>query len=77
MKNTLWLALLVFLSFCAEKATPPTPVLPVPNEHQIAWQELEFYGFVHFNMNTFSDREWGFGDEKTEMFNPSDLQPRQ
>ncbi len=77
MKNTLWLSLLVVLSFCAEKATPPAPVLPVPAPRQIAWQELEYYGFIHFNMNTFSDREWGFGDEKPEMFNPSDLQPRQ
>ncbi|MDR7128414.1 alpha-L-fucosidase [Algoriphagus sp. 4150] len=77
MKNTLWLVLLLALSFCAEKAAPPTPVLPVPEPRQIAWQELEYYGFLHFNMNTFSDREWGFGDEKPEMFDPSDLQPRQ
>ncbi|PZX58417.1 alpha-L-fucosidase [Algoriphagus ratkowskyi] len=77
MKNTLWLLLLVSLSFCTEKATPPAPVLPIPNEHQIAWQELEYYGFIHFNMNTFSDREWGFGDEKPEMFNPSELDTRQ
>ena len=77
MKNTFWLLLLLALSFCSEKATPPAPVLPVPEPRQIAWQELEYYGFLHFNMNTFSDREWGFGDEKPEMFNPSDLQPRQ
>ncbi|PZX57886.1 alpha-L-fucosidase [Algoriphagus chordae] len=77
MKNTLWLALLLCLSFCAEKASPPAPVLPIPDAKQIAWQELEYYGFVHFNMNTFSDREWGFGDEKPEMFNPTELDARQ
>tara|TARA_R110002020_G_scaffold32992_8_gene100994 strand:- start:122 stop:2170 length:2049 start_codon:yes stop_codon:yes gene_type:complete len=77
MKNSLWLTLLLALSFCQEKVAPPAPVSPVPEPRQIAWQELEYYGFLHFNMNTFSDREWGFGDEKPEMFNPSDLQPRQ
>ena len=77
MKKLIWPAFLLLLSFCQEKAAPPAPVLPVPEPRQIAWQELEYYGFVHFNMNTFSDREWGFGDEKPEMFNPSEMDPRQ
>lgn len=77
MKKFVWPLLALGLSFCQEKATRPEPVLPVPSERQISWQELEFYGFVHFNMNTFSDREWGFGDEKPEQFNPTQLDARQ
>lgn len=77
MKKYVWPFLALGLSFCAEKATPPEPILPIPNERQIAWQELQYYGFVHFNMNTFSDREWGFGDEKPEQFNPTALDARQ
>ncbi|GAB3228452.1 alpha-L-fucosidase [Algoriphagus aestuariicola] len=77
MKKYVWPFLALGLSYCQEKAVPPAPVLPVPHERQIAWQELQFYGFVHFNMNTFSDREWGFGDEKPEQFNPTALDARQ
>ncbi|GAB2494365.1 alpha-L-fucosidase [Algoriphagus taiwanensis] len=77
MKKYAWPLLALGLSFCAEKAAPPEPILPIPTERQIAWQELQFYGFVHFNMNTFSDREWGFGDEKPEQFNPTALDARQ
>jgi len=77
MRKLIWPLCLLILSFCQEKAAPPEPILPIPSERQIAWQELEYYGFVHFNMNTFSDREWGFGDEKPEQFNPSELDVRQ
>ncbi|GAA0877873.1 alpha-L-fucosidase [Algoriphagus jejuensis] len=77
MKKYVWPFLALGLSYCQEKAAPPSPVLPVPHERQIAWQEMQFYGFVHFNMNTFSDREWGFGDEKPEQFNPTELDAKQ
>jgi len=77
MKKYIWPALFLGLTFCQEKGTPPAPVEPTPSPRQIAWQELEYYGFIHFNMNTFSDREWGFGDEKPEQFNPTALDTRQ
>ncbi|SIN99276.1 alpha-L-fucosidase [Algoriphagus halophilus] len=77
MKKYIWPALLLGLTFCQEKGAPITPVEPTPAPRQIAWQELEYYGFLHFNMNTFSDREWGFGDEKPEQFNPTALDARQ
>ena len=38
---------------------------------------MEFYAFVHFNMNTFTNMEWGFGNENPELFNPTDLDCRQ
>ncbi len=50
---------------------------PVPSEAQLRWHEMEYYAFVHFNMNTFTDMEWGSGGEKPEQFNPTALDCRQ
>ncbi|KAA3635116.1 MAG: alpha-L-fucosidase, partial [Bacteroidetes bacterium] len=44
---------------------------------QLAWQEIEFYAFFHFNMNTFTNMEWGLGDETPESFNPTELDCKQ
>jgi alpha-L-fucosidase len=55
----------------------PAPIGPVPSPRQLAWQELEFYGFIHFSINSFTDKEWGFGDESPSLFNPSALDARQ
>lgn len=56
---------------------PPEPFGPVPSERQLAWHEMEYYMFVHFTVNTFTDKEWGFGDEKESVFNPTELDCRQ
>ncbi|HSI77569.1 MAG TPA: alpha-L-fucosidase [Lunatimonas sp.] len=71
------LLMAVLISCNTSTALPPTPVLPVPNDHQLAWQDLEFYGFVHFNMNTFTNMEWGTGAEDPELFNPTEFDANQ
>lgn len=42
----------------------------VPSKRQLDWFETEFYGFVHFGVNTFTDKEWGDGTESPSIFNP-------
>ncbi len=44
-----------------------------PSKRQLDWFDLEFYGFVHFGPNTFTNREWGLGDEPESIFNPTEL----
>ena len=62
---------------CTDSVTPPAPVGPVPSEDQLNWQEMEFYGFLHFNMNTFTNIEWGYGDKSPTLFNPVELDTKQ
>lgn len=44
-----------------------------PSERQVAVQEMEFYSFIHFTINTYTDKEWGHGDEDPAIFNPVDF----
>ena len=72
----LWLAVPAHAAR-APKATEPAPCLPVPAPHQVAWQDMDMYAFIHFSINTYTGQEWGFGNEPASLFNPTDLDCRQ
>ena len=76
-KSTLVILLLLVYVQACDKTASLKPIGPLPSERQLAWHELEYYAFVHFNMNTFTNMEWGTGGEKPEQFNPSNLDTRQ
>jgi alpha-L-fucosidase len=73
------LALAFALVSCSTKkeTVAPAAVIPVPSEAQLAWHEMEMNAFIHFTINTFTDKEWGFGDESPALFNPSQINVEQ
>lgn len=75
------IGLSIFCLFCAvlsaSAVEPPAPFGPLPTERHLRWHDLEYYGFIHFTVNTFTDKEWGYGDENPQIFAPTDLDPRQ
>jgi alpha-L-fucosidase len=55
----------------------PAPPRPRPSAAQLAWQRDELALFLHFGVNTFTDREWGDGREDPAIFSPANLDARQ
>ena len=72
---------------CFEKTGPvlgppsslplPDAVAPVPSPAQVAWQTQEMAAFLHFGMNTFTNKEQGDGSESPTLFNPTAFDARQ
>lgn len=69
----LFLLLSQIIFSCSQEASPPVQLNPTPDTNQLAWHEMELNAFVHFTTNTFTDKEWGYGDESPEIFNPAEF----
>ena len=74
--HSVWVLILSFVSSHAA-IKPPAPLLPIPTARQLEWQKSELIMFLHFGVNTFTDREWGDGTESPSIFNPIALDARQ
>ena len=77
MKKLLACLSVIFIVVSCSDNKAPEPYGPLPSERQLTWHELEYYMFVHFTVNTFTDKEWGYGDEPETVFDPTDLDCRQ
>ena len=69
--------LMFFIGEVNAQVTDPTPCGPVPSENQMRWQEMGYYAFVHFSLNTYTNQSWGFGNEDVKLFNPTKADCRQ
>lgn len=78
MKKSITLFCVTFVtiaSLCAQKTKveSPKPYGAIPTAAQLQWHEMEMYAFVHFSINTFTNKEWGYGDENPAIFNPTNF----
>jgi alpha-L-fucosidase len=75
MKNKMMIILIALTGVACSMhdVQPPEVCGPAPTERQLAWHQMEMNAFIHFTTNTFTDKEWGYGDEKPEVFNPGSL----
>ena len=71
MKRLSLLAVTAIAVFSCTRIDAPAPYGVLPTEAQVEWQKMEYNLFMHFGPNTFTGAEWGSGQEKAELFNPT------
>ena len=71
MKKLSFLAVTAIAVFSCTRIDAPAPYGVLPTEAQVEWQKMEYNLFMHFGPNTFTGAEWGSGQEKAELFNPT------
>ncbi|MDR0845232.1 MAG: alpha-L-fucosidase [Tannerella sp.] len=62
--------ILATILFSCKQVEPPLPYGATPSEGQLQWHEVDFYGMICLSTITYTDQEWGYGDEPASIFNP-------
>lgn len=76
MKKSSLIPILLCIVFCLS-AHAQDFCGPLPTKQQLRLQDMEMYAFIHYSLNTYTDQEWGFGNEAPQLFNPKNLDTRQ
>ncbi len=71
MKNNKIISIIIVICIYCLPVYSQTNFGPTPTKEQLAWHDKEFYLFMHFGPNTFTDLEWGHGSEDPNVFNPT------
>lgn len=77
MKYLFAFFVLLLFAFTGSSQPDLKPNQVIPSQKQVNYQSMEMVGFIHFSMNTFTDKEWGYGDESPALFNPVKLDAEQ
>lgn len=70
-------ALICLSSLVGFSQSAPKPYGAVPTPAQLEWHEMEMYALIHFGVDTYTDKEWGFGDEDPKILNPVKFDAKQ
>jgi alpha-L-fucosidase len=77
IKNLGFSLLLLIVNLLAFSQPAPKPYGPLPTAQQLKWQETEMYCIIHFGPDTYTNKEWGFGDEDPKIVNPTQFSAMQ
>jgi len=69
-KQLLLLGLCTLSALCAVAQNAPEPFGALPSKAQLNWHEMEMYCIIHYGVDTYTDKEWGYGDENPKLINP-------
>jgi alpha-L-fucosidase len=77
MRISAFLLLFALATTAVFSQAPPKPFGALPSARQLAWHEMEMYCLIHFGVDTYTDKEWGYGDEDPQILNPVNFDAKQ
>ncbi|HVV56345.1 MAG TPA: alpha-L-fucosidase [Mucilaginibacter sp.] len=77
MRRNILIIFAFLMSSIAFGQSAPKPYGPLPTKGQLNWQAMQMYCIIHFGPDTYTDKEWGYGDEDPKIFNPTQFNAMQ